>query len=259
MAVNPSEHRTTGRVLDIFELLASSDTGFTLTEIAKKIGAPKSSIFPMLHTLECRHYISLNPNTLKYSIGVSMFAIGSTYVNNENLLNHITREMTKLVDICNETCSLGILDGSNVLYIAKKDSPQSLRLVTYVGKQVSANCTALGKALLCKHTLEEIERLFPKEVPYCTKHSITDLNVLYSQLKQVEREGFAYENEEFAEQIQCIAVPIMKQGKPVVAVSVSTPSFRNDNKKIEIIKRELMNIKLKIELLLRNSNAQLRP
>ena len=257
--MNPTEHRTTNRVLDILELLASSETGYSLTEFSKIIGAPKSSIFPMIHTLESRHYISLNPNTLKYTIGVSTFAIGSTYVNNQNLLSHISEEMSKLVEICNETCSLGILDGPNVLYIAKKDSPQSLRLVTYVGKQVSANCTALGKCLLCKMQFEEILELFPDKMPSCTKYSITDINIFYNQLKQVEAEGFAYENEEFSEQIQCIAVPIMKNGKPIVAVSVSIPSFRNDNKKIEIIKRELLNIKLKAELLLRNSDMSLKP
>ena len=106
---------------------------------------------------------------------------------------------------------------------------------------------------------EEILELFPDKMPSCTKYSITDINIFYNQLKQVEAEGFAYENEEFSEQIQCIAVPIMKNGKPIVAVSVSIPSFRNDNKKIEIIKRELLNIKLKAELLLRNSDMSLKP
>ncbi|MDD3571171.1 MAG: IclR family transcriptional regulator [Lachnospiraceae bacterium] len=257
--MNSTDHRTTSRVLDILELLASSETGYTLTEIAKIIGAPKSSIFPMIHTLEDRHYISINSNTLKYRIGVSTFAVGSTYVNSQNFLSHIATEMTKLVEICNETCSLGILDGSNVLYVAKKDSPQSLRLVTYVGKQVSANCTALGKALLCKASFDDVSQLFSKGMPAYTKHTITDLGLFYTQLKQVEMDGFAYENEEFSEQIQCIAVPVMKNGVPVVAVSVSTPSFRNDSKKIEIIKRELINIKLKAELLLRNSDIDLKP
>ncbi len=252
-----NDHRTTGRVLDILELLASSESGYTLTEIAKTISAPKSSIFPMLHTLESRRYISLD-STLKYHIGVSTFAVGSTFVNSKNLLTHINEEMEKLVEICNETCSLGILDGPNVLYIAKKDSSQSLRLVTYVGKQAPANCTALGKALLSRKSLEELKELFPEELQSCTKRSITDLNFLYNQLREVEETGFAYENEEFSEQIQCIAVPIMKNRKPLYAVSVSTPSFRNDNKKIEMIKRELVNIKLKTELLLRNSDVDLR-
>lgn len=53
--------------------------------------------------------------------------------------------------------------------------------------------------------------------------------------------------------------PNNENGKPIVAVSVSIPSFRNDNKKIEIIKRELLNIKLKAELLLRNSDMSLKP
>ena len=54
-----NEHRATSRVLDILEMLSSSNSGYTLTEIAKQINAPKSSIFPIIHTLEERHYISL--------------------------------------------------------------------------------------------------------------------------------------------------------------------------------------------------------
>ena len=257
--MSANDHRGTGRILDILELLASSKNGYTLTEISKMINAPKSSIFPMLRTLEERRYISLSEHTLRYRIGVTTFAVGSSYANNQNIISHISAEMTKLVDMCNETCSLGILEGSNVLYIAKKDSLQNLRLVTYVGKQVSANCTALGKSLLCKHSFDALEGLFPEKLPSCTKYSVTDLEVLYRQIKQIETDGFAYENEEFAEQIQCIAVPIMKDGVPVVALSVSTPSFRNDSKKMETIKRELTNIKLKTELLLRNSDVDLRP
>ena len=54
-----NEHRATSRVLDILEMLSSSNDGYTLTEIAKQIKAPKSSIFPIIHTLEDRQiYVS---------------------------------------------------------------------------------------------------------------------------------------------------------------------------------------------------------
>ena len=155
-----NEHRATSRVLDILEMLSSSNSGYTLTEIAKQINAPKSSIFPIIHTLEERHYISLEEHSGKYRIGISAFAVGSTYFNSESILNHIENAMNELVSVCDETCSMGVLNGGNVLYVAKIDSPQSLRLVTHVGKKIPANCTALGKALLSRTSLEEMEDIF---------------------------------------------------------------------------------------------------
>ena len=106
--------------------------------------------------------------------------------------------MNELVSVCNETCSMGVLNGSNVLYVAKIDSPQSLRLVTHVGKKIPANCTALGKALLSRTSFEEMKEIFPPQMLSCTKYSITDINKFYEQVRSVESEGFAYENQELS-------------------------------------------------------------
>jgi len=250
--MSKTDHRATSRILDILEMLSSSDEGYTLTEIAKQINAPKSSIFPIIHTLEDRHYITLQQHSGKYRIGISAFAVGSTYFNSKSVLNHISAMMNDLVGICNETCSMGVLNGSNVLYVAKIDSPQSLRLVTHVGKKLPANCTALGKALLSKTSYDDMKELFEPEMLSCTKYSITDFETFYSQVKEIENNGYAIENQEFAEQIICIAVPIVKDGKVLFAISVSVPAFRFDEKKEKLVKTELKNLKLRIELLIRN-------
>jgi len=68
----PQEHRSTARVLDILEYLAlSKDGGSTLTELSVALDAPKSSLFPILHTLLSRKYIWLDRRTNRYYIGIS--------------------------------------------------------------------------------------------------------------------------------------------------------------------------------------------
>ena len=255
--MSANEHRATSRVLDILEILSSSSDGYTLTEIAKQIDAPKSSIFPIIHTLEERHYISMQEHSGKYRIGISAFAVGSTYFSSKSILSHINTAMNEIVSACNETCSMGVLNGSNVLYVAKIDSPQSLRLVTHVGKKIPANCTALGKALLSRASLEELKGLFPNPMLSCTRYSITNLNEFYKPVCTVAEEGYAYENQEFAEQIICVAVPVVKDGKVLFAVSVSIPSFRYDSKKLLTVKNELKKLKLRTELLLRNYSGDI--
>ena len=64
-------HRSTSRVLDIFELLSTtSSDGATLTEIAQALESPKSSILPILQTLVARGYIDMDYRTNKYSISI---------------------------------------------------------------------------------------------------------------------------------------------------------------------------------------------
>ena len=74
-------HNATTRVLDILELLAANSGGMTLTELAKSMNAPKSSIFPIVHTLENRGFLFRNPETGKYFIGQQTYLVGGTYEN----------------------------------------------------------------------------------------------------------------------------------------------------------------------------------
>ena len=70
-----TEHRPTERVLDILELLSNSEEGMTLTELAKALNAPKSSIMPLVHTMTARNFIYMQKNTLRYFIGVATYSV----------------------------------------------------------------------------------------------------------------------------------------------------------------------------------------
>lgn len=79
------QHRSTQRALDILSLLAlCGDTkGYTLTEIATALNVPKSSVSPIIHTLEANHYLTYSSPEAKYSIGRKAFEVGSAYVKND--------------------------------------------------------------------------------------------------------------------------------------------------------------------------------
>ena len=153
------QHRSTQRALDILSLLAlCGDTkGYTLTEIATALNVPKSSVSPIIHTLEANHYLTYSSPEAKYSIGRKAFEVGSAYVKNDIFYSQAISIMQSIVDTCSETCHMGELQGMNVQYLMKVESPEPISMMSAVGKQLPANCTALGKALLCEHTLDEIK------------------------------------------------------------------------------------------------------
>lgn len=254
------EHKPTKRVLDILDVLAETTKGMTLTEIAKAIDSPKSTIHPIIQTMVQNKYIFLDESTYKYYIGIKTFCIGSAYTNHLDLLEFIKKEMKCIVEKTNEICQLGILNKNKVLYIAKVDSERAIRIISNVGKELPAYCTALGKALLCNENIETLKELYPEGLKKYTENTILNFEKLYEELQKIKKESIAFEFSEIMEDLVCIAVPLKTYNNQIVAaISVSIPSFRMNDKSFQEIKYILMQSKERIETVLKlNPNNQIQ-
>lgn len=240
-------HRSTSRVLDVLEFVASKSGSYTLTEICNAIGAPKSSMFPIIHTLYERKYLALNKETGKYSINYMAFQVGSAFLNNFDIAKQLENEMNAIVKSCRETCQFATLVEDEVLYLKKVDSPETILMTSTIGRRRPAYATGLGKALIIDSSLADLKSLFPGGLKSLTHHTITDFDVLEKQLAKARIEGVTYEVEESREYVRCIAIPIRKNGKVVAAMSVAIPTFRYTDQKGELIKKLLFQAKEKVE------------
>lgn len=248
-------HRPTERVLDILELLASTNDGYTLTEIANAISAPKSTILPIIHTLCHRNFLALNNTTSRYIIGIDSFIVGSACLKNMDILSLLKSELQQIVDATSETCQLGILvNASDVLYLIKIDSPEPLRLVSFVGKQLPAYCSAIGKALISQYSLEQLHNVYPDGLKPMTANTITDFTAFYNELEEIRKTGIASEVGESNIDSQCLAVPLKKGNQIVAAISVSMPTYRSTPQKLELIKVQLFKAQQKIESIFHDLN-----
>ncbi len=245
------EHKPTLRVIHILEALREQPEGMTLTEISKNCDMPKGSISPIIHTLAACKFLRYDELAGKYSIGIRCYEIGNEYISQMNVSDEI-REITKeIVGKCNETSHFAILDGSDVVYLIKQDSSEAIRMVSSIGKRIPAYSTAIGKALLSGYTNEAVHALYPQGLEKFTEKTITDIDILCSQLEEIRQTKIAYESEESSMNITCIAVPIEKNGEVVAALSVSIPIFRATEAKKEQIREVLLTGKQKIETLIR--------
>jgi len=240
-------HRPTCRVLDIFESLASSSSGMTLTELSRAVSSPASSLTPFVKTLLSRGYLELNPHSMRYGLSPKCLLFSSGFSNNSDAYSFVLEVIKETGQQCLETCQIGILQGGNVLYVGKVDSPEPLRLVSSVGKNVPATCTAIGKALLCHHDKDELLKLYPEGLPKLTASSITDADTIHGQLAEINEGAFAYEANESLDYLRCFALPIHFAGKIDSAISISTPEFRLNEDKKKIILECLRKAQDKIE------------
>lgn len=147
----------------------------------------------------------------------------------------ITQVMKEVASKCQETCQMGILDQDRVLYVAREDSPQPIRLISWVGTRLPANATAVGKALLSGLTNEEVRALYAGGLPRLTEQTITDVETLLAQLEAVRRGELAMEREESTDQLG-LAGPRRwrRKGTVFAALSISVPLFRCREEKIEL-------------------------
>lgn len=225
------DHKPTLRVLDLLEVLAQHPEGSTLTDLSQATGISKSTLVPILRTMERHHFISIDPVEKSYTVGIKAFSVGSSFVEKVPVVPLLREEMERAVNVCQETCQLGVLDGPDVLYIAKVDSTQAIRLISSIGKRIPAYCTALGKALLSETSPEAIRELFPGPLDTLTSHTLATVDDVVAQIALQRREGVFRESEESSENVVCFSVPLRRSGKIVAAVSISVLKFRLDEDK----------------------------
>jgi DNA-binding IclR family transcriptional regulator len=165
-----------------------------------------------------------------------------------DLVKEATPYLKELVKLCNETVHLGVLEEGEVLYLAKEESSQTIRMISYMGKRAPLHCTALGKVLLTYLSAEERKEILgEKALPRLTENTITDKRELEKELDKVREQGFALDREENEKDVRCIAAPIRNyQGEVIAALSISSPIFRIDKNAQNNLKEALIETSEKI-------------
>ena len=217
------------RVLDIFELLARHPDGIGLSEIATTLEIPKSSAHGLLATLMSRGYLRSGRHDRTYRLGVRVFELGSGYMADTDWLADGQEVVRELAHACDETVHLAILAGDEVLYVAKEEGTNTIRMVSAMGKRFPAHGTGVGKMLLSTLDPADLDQIYAPDrtLSPLTAHTITDPAAFRQELAQCRRRGYATDFEESTPGLCCLAAPIYdSNGSAVAAISVSVPTVR---------------------------------
>ncbi|EJD6541326.1 IclR family transcriptional regulator [Providencia rettgeri] len=242
-----TEHMPTIRVLEILQVLAAENTGLSLTQLSDKTNILKGTIYPILKTLAEFRYINYDDKSQLYYLGIACSILSRSFFEKSYWLKMIHREMTQIVEECNEVCQMGILDGADVLYIDKVQSAQKVQLISNIGTRLPAIYSALGKAMIFNYTDQQIAQLYPSGFTPLTQYSVQTLPELRQQLNIVSQNGYAVDNKEINEETTCYAVALRQRNKIIAAISVSIPTFRSDKQKVDQVIKTLLNSRERIE------------
>lgn len=236
--------KSVSRALDIITLVSLKKGGLGVTEIANQIDINKSSVYRILSTLVQYGYVEQDPETGKYKLGYKFLEISSKLLESIDLRAEARMYLQELENETNEVIHLVVYDQGEVVYIEKLDGSETLRMHSKVGKRAPMHCTSVGKAILAhlpsNTVLDILER---KGLPMHTDKTITNKEDFLLELKSVRQKGYALDLEENENGITCIAVPIFDHmGNAIAAVSISGPTIRMTEERLEQLQSRMQNI-----------------
>ena len=200
-------NRSVGRALEIIRVLAAAPNPVGLKDIAESLDLPRSSTLTLLRALRDHDFVSINDDG-RYSVGLGCFEAGSAYARSMTPAKAADDELRRLTASYNITSHFAILEGTDVVYVAKQDPPNlGLRLASSIGARLPAIGTAVGKAQLA-HTA------IPSELEPMSE-------TLLGELELTRTRGYALDEGETAFGIRCIAAPVFSDKGCVGAIGVS--------------------------------------
>ncbi|MGD7707060.1 IclR family transcriptional regulator [Microlunatus sp. Y2014] len=225
----------------VLEFLASRrGQSVRIREVAEATGIPRSSAYALLQTLTELGWVQRDQSGVLYGIGIRALIAGVSYLDADPCVQLVRPWLDRLHTALDETVHLARLDGSDVVYLATRESTQYLRVINRVGRRLPASCTSLGKALLAAQPTDQLDRHLIDPLPALTPQTVTDRDVLDEQLAMTRREGYAVEREENTPGLHCIGVALPYGTQPYDAISCSVPMGRMSPERESLIVEQLL-------------------
>lgn len=220
----PDRQTSLGKALALLEAFPEDGGWIGVSELGRRAGVSKPSAFRLLGALEADGYVERDG--ANYCLGRQMFELGNRIrpCRPGGLREVALPFLTELYERTRRTVHLAVLEGTQVMYIEKLER-RGVKTPSRIGGRAPSTCTALGKALLAFAGEDTISRALDHGIARRTARTLTDPSALRRNLDQIRLDGVAFDHEEMATGLWCVAAPIMSGTRPVGAVSVSGQWF----------------------------------
>ncbi len=227
----PETRRTLSSVQNAARLLktfTSLDRELGVTELAHRLGLGKSTVHRLLATLAEEQLIEQDPVSGRYRLGLAVHELGAAASTATDLHAAALTPMSVLRARTGETVQIAVLDGREVVYVERLDSPNTLALFLEVGRRNDAHVTGTGKCLLSFLDEATLDRMLDGwELRAQTPSTITDPLALKKELARSRRRGYATNLHESEVGVISVAGPIRDGHNRVIAsMSVAGPAER---------------------------------
>jgi DNA-binding IclR family transcriptional regulator len=237
------------RALTILCVFNSNRQALTLGQIAQIVGFPMATTMRLCRTLVDFDFLTYDPLTKQYSLGLRLFELGGVVYSSFSLRKIVSPYLSQLQLKFSKTTFLGVLHNDELLYIDKMEDPRNqIRFASHVGMRRPPFFGMLGQLLMAYLPESEVDRILEKRpLVAFTKKSITDVAMFKRRLKYIREQGFFIDEGEAIEGVTGISAPIRDfTGRVIAAIGVGFISVSADEEERRRIVEELLKMSREI-------------
>jgi IclR family pca regulon transcriptional regulator len=221
--------------IQVLETVADASRPMSLTEISRKTDLNIATTTRCCHTLQSlgflqrdrqRHF-HLTPKVLKF---------GYAKVSRIGWLKAAQYRMKTLSENIGETVNLSVLDGNEILYVARIKTVKILPFDLHIGSKLPLHCTSMGKVLAAYAPPDRIRKIIDSlDWEALTHRTITDKSAFEKELAQVKENGYAINDEELSIGLRSVAAPVLDEdGWGLAALNIAVPTQRASRRQLEM-------------------------
>jgi IclR family acetate operon transcriptional repressor len=225
------------RALGLLERIAEADAGITLSDLAQAVGLAASTTHRLLSTLEQHGFAAVDADRGTWFIGVKAFTVGNAFLADRDAVEIARPFMRALMEESGESVNLAILDDGDVVFLSQVQCREMMRMLVKLGGRAPLHASGAGKALLAALSATEVDRRIAVHgLRRFTSGTHVTRDALSADLDGVRRRRFAYDDEEHAVGLRCVAATVHDEhGEAAASLSLSGPRARITDQRIDAL------------------------
>lgn len=192
----------------------------TVSDVAQFTELSRAGARRLLLTLHALGYMDTDGKY--YCLTPKVLELGFSYLGAQHWLNRATPLLEKLRETLNEAVSVTVIQGTEVVYVARFQTDRVMTMAMDIGSRKPAFCTAMGRVLLASLPETKVrEVLITSDIKSYTSKTLTDLNDLTNAICETRSKGYCIIDQELENSLVAVSVPLLNyQGQTLAAVNV---------------------------------------
>jgi IclR family pca regulon transcriptional regulator len=218
--------------LAVIRTFTRDHPALNLSEVARSASMPAATARRCLLTLLELGYVTRNGRN--FVLRPKVLELGAAYLESMNTENLTKTHLEELARATADSSALCVLDGTEIVYVARASVRTLLRLEAHVGSRFPAHATSTGRALLAGLSPERLTEYFATaHLEPLTDRTVTNPGKLRQLIDDCRRSGYSAVEDELAYGVVALAVPVFDQyGRVVAALNSSSHSKKTTKAKL---------------------------
>ena len=227
------------RALSVLEFLASTRRGRSVADVAEGIAADRSTAYRMLMTLLEAGYVTRDESLQSYRLGYRLLSLTRNLLTEGDRSRLVSQALARISDRTGETVHYCVHDGDATVLVQRVKGTQLVAVDFQIGDRSPLHCASIGKVILAFQDARKLEQIIAKGLSRVAAKTIVDPALFRKEMEKIRRQGYAFDDQEFHDDMRCVAVPIFEtDGTVRSGISLSGPASRYTIAKLDQLRVE---------------------